>query len=494
MATQRAPEDVFDRMPPQNIEAERSVLGAMLLNPEAIGVAIEILRDNPADVFYAEAHQHIYGGIVDLFRQNTPVDPVTLSEQLTRNGTLEVAGGASYLAELTGAVPTSANIEYYAKIVLDAAVLRRLISTCTLAVGEAYGAPSDVNELLDRAEAGIFAIAEKRQLNPIYKVSDLLDDAIDRIELMIKSHTGYTGLPTGFKKLDELLSGLQASDMVVLAARPSVGKTAFALNIASHVAIHEKKSVLVFSLEMAKEQLVQRLICMDGKIDSQKLRTGFLASREFPKLQKAADRLSTAPLFIDETPNVNVLEIRSKARRHKAQHDLDLLIVDYLQLMSGIGRIENRQVEIAQISRSIKGLARELGVPVMALSQLSREAEKDDTGTPKLSHLRESGAIEQDADVVIMLSRPPTHRRKEIEEKFHGRVDADMLLEVHVAKQRNGPTGKLYLVFDRNVQHFGDLAKGVDIEPPPGGDVSAYDAEDAHTTEEAADPRGDVPF
>ncbi len=436
-------------MPPQNIEAERSVLGAMLINPEAVGVGIEILRENAHDVFYVEAHQCIYEAIVALFRKNFPLDGITLVEQLTRDGHLEAAGGPDYVAELLNAVPTSANIEYYAQIVLDAALLRRIISACTNLAHEAYEAPSEVDQLLDRAEANIFAIAESKQLNPIHRVGDLIEDGIKRIEELIKTHSGITGLATGFKELDELLSGMQPSDMVVLAARPSVGKTAFALNIASHAAIHNDKSVLLYSLEMSKEQLTQRLLCMAGKIDSNRLRTGFLANAEFRKLQRAAELLSPAKIFIDDTANITALDLRAKSRRHKAQHGLDLIIVDYLQLMTSPGRTENRQVEIAEISRSIKGIARELQVPVLALSQLSREAERDDRGTPKLSHLRESGAIEQDADVVLMLSRPPAHEAEGNEN----------LIRVDIAKQRNGPTGKIELLFDRSIQLFKNLAR-----------------------------------
>ena len=470
MATQRNPQPVFDRVPPQNLDAERSVLGAMLLNPDAIGTAIEILRDKPYETFYAEAHQHIYSGILELYRTNTPVDAVTLKEQLVRDGTLDPSGGLAYVAELSGAVPTSANIEHYAKIVLDTSILRRLIASCTFISGEAYEVPPDVDALLDRAEAEVFSIAEKRQLNPIWKVSELLEESINRIETLIKSKSGITGIASGFRKLDDLTSGFQDSDMIVLAARPSVGKTAFALNIASHAAIENNKSVLLFSLEMAKEQLVQRLLCMQGQINSSRLRTGFLAQSEFPKLTRAADRLSRVPLFIDDTPNITVLELRSKARRHAAQHGLDMIIVDYLQLMSSAGRSENRQVEISEISRSIKGLARELRVPVIALSQLSREAERDDTGMPKLSHLRESGAIEQDADVVMMLSRPPAHDQES---------SPDMLI-LNIAKQRNGPTGKIELLFDRNIQRFKNLVEGGRVEsqgsspeqgPPPPPDI-----------------------
>jgi len=457
VAARHEPQPLFDRTPPQSIEAERSVLGAMLLNPDAVGAAIEILREKAADTFYVEAHQHVYEAILALFRHNTPVDSTTVYEQLVRNGTLEAAGGASYIADLTGAVPTSANVEHYARIVLEAALLRKIIATCTRLAGEAYKAEGEVDALLDRAEADIFAIAERRQLNPIYAVSELLEEGIKRIEDQIRSGTGITGLATGFSKLDELLSGFQPSDMIVLAARPAVGKTAFALNIAAHAANQLGKSILLFSLEMAKEQLVQRLLCMVGHVDSGRLRSGYLAHNEFPKLQHAAAVLSKSKIYIDETPNITILELRSKARRHAAQYAVDLIVIDYLQLMSGAGRPETRQLEIAEISRSVKGLARELRVPVLALSQLSREAEKDESGIPKLSHLRESGAIEQDADVVLMLSRPPAHESE-------GREN---VLRLNVAKQRNGPTGSMELVFEKNIQRFGLLAEGLAGAPAP---------------------------
>ncbi len=450
-------QSAFDRMPPQNIDAERSVLGAMLLNPDAVGTAIEILHEASEDVFYVEAHQLIYQSMVSLFRKDFPIDAVTLVEQLQRDGALETAGGASYIGELAGAVPTSANVDYYAQIVLDCSVLRKLITICTQVVGEAYAGADEVRNLLDKAEERIFAIAEQRQLRPIYKVADLLEDSINRIEEIIRAHSGITGLATGFSKLDELLSGLQPSDMVIVAARPSVGKTAFALNLAEYAAVQLGKSVLIFSLEMSKEQLVQRLLCMIGRINSRRLRTGFLAQTEFPKLTAAADKLSRAPIYIDDSVNISMLDLRSKVRRHKSQNALDLVVIDYLQLMSGVGRVENRQVEIAEISRGVKGIARELRIPVLALSQLSREAEKDDQGMPKLSHLRESGAIEQDADVVLMLSRPPAHDTEGNENFIH----------LQVAKQRNGPTGKLDLVFDREFQRFSTVSTGPEEDAAP---------------------------
>ena len=442
MATQREPKPVFDRVPPQNIEAERSVLGALLINPDSVGTAIEVLGDNPSDLFYVEAHQHIYAATLALFRKNTPIDPVTVYDELKAQGTFDAMGGAAYLGDLMSATPTSANVEYHARIVLDAAVRRRLIASCTLVVGMAYEGEGEVADLLDRAESAVFAIAQTRQRHPIWHIGDLVPASVEQIERLIKEHSTTRGLPTGLKELDRILSGFQPADMIVLAARPSVGKTALALNIAAHAAVKERRGVLLFSLEMAKEQLTQRLLCMEGGIDSAKLRSGFLAKEEMSKLIPAAGRLTDAPIFIDETPNITMLEIRSKARRHMAQHDVQLIIIDYMQLMSGSRRAENRQVEISEISRHIKGLARELHVPILALSQLSREAEKDDTGRPKLSHLRESGSIEQDADVVIILWRPS---KKE---------EDDNQIELIIAKHRNGPTGIVKLLFLKNYQQF----------------------------------------
>jgi replicative DNA helicase len=430
----------------------------MMINPEAVGVAIEVLRENPEDVFYHEGHAQIYSAAATLFGTNRPVDAVTLVEQLTRDGTLESAGGMAYIADLTDAVPTSANVEHYAKIVLETALLRKIIATCSGFAGEAYEGKGDVTELLDRVEGEIFAIGEKRQLNPISQVKELLEDSIHRIEEQLKHGDRIVGVPTGFTKLDEKTSGFKPSDMIVLAARPSVGKTAFCLNIASYAALHANKATLIFSLEMAKEQLVQRLLCMEGHVDASRLRTGFLARSEFPKLQRAAAALNNAHIYIDDTPNISVMELRSKARRHASKKPLDMIIIDYLQLMGGTGRSESRQVEIADISRAVKGIARELRVPVIALSQLSREAERDESGGPKLSHLRESGAIEQDADVVMMLSRLPEHERE-------GREN---VIRLNVAKQRNGPTGVLELLFEKEIQRFrniGEAAGG--IAPPP---------------------------
>ena len=468
--TQQEPKPVFDRVPPQSVDAERAVLGAILLNPDAVGSALEVFRDAGEDAFYVAAHQQIYSAVLMLFHKNVPVDPVTLFEQLSSEGHLESAGGAAYISELMGAVPTSANVVYYSQIVLDAAIRRRLISSCTTIAGTAYEGEGEVDELLDHAEAAIFAISQTRQSNPIFKVGDLVQDGVDQIMRLIREHTGVQGLPTGFADLDKILSGLQPSDMVVLAARPSVGKTALALNIARHVGVDNGQGVLVFSLEMAKEQLTQRLLCMEGRIDSTRLRSGFLAGNEMAKVQPAAGRLYGAPIFIDETPNINVLELRSKARRHMAQHETKLIIIDYMQLMSSgmTRRVESRQVEMSEISRGIKGLARELHVPVMALSQLSREAEKDDTGRPKLSHLRESGSIEQDADVVMILWRPPETKLQQ----------HDNRIKLIVAKHRNGPTGTIDLAFLKDFQRFEIVERAAHEEGPIGEEDFAGDGED----------------
>lgn len=477
----------FDRTPPQSVEAERSVLGAMLINPDAVGTAIEVLRDEGEAVFYVPAHQIIYDVLVKLTRKNLPADATTLVDSLMREEKLEDVGGAGYIAELIGAQPTSANVEFYARLVLEASLLRRIITACSNISSEAYQSTEEVGQLLDRAEQEIFSIAQQRQANPIATVRELLDPAIERIENQMKSH-GVTGLATGFHKLDEMLSGLQPSDMIVLAARPSVGKTAFCLNMASHAANRLGKGVLIFSLEMAKEQLVTRLLCMEGMVDSERLRSGFLARAEFPKIIKAADVLQNSPIYIDDTPSISVLEMRSKARRHNSKHSIDLIIVDYLQLMTTGVRGENRQVEIAEISRSMKGLARELRVPVVALAQLNREAEKDDSGVPKLSHLRESGAIEQDADVIMMLARQAMHKRRGNEDD-DAEEPNENIITLAVAKQRNGPTGIVKLFFDKPTQRFRDLVEGTAVPAPFEG---APEPDDVYVEEEFEED--DVPF
>jgi len=487
----------FDRVPPSSVEAERSVLGSILISPQAVGQAVEILGSSGEAAFYVPAHQIIYDSCVELYRRNFPVDLVTLTDELVRTGRLDAVGGATYLSELSGVSPTSANLEYYARMVQDAAILRSLITVCGSVSAQAYSREDSADEVLQTAEQAVFALSQTRQNSPVHPLNELLNEGVRQLEEKIKNRTSVTGVPTGFPDLDKLLSGLQPSDMVVLAARPSLGKTALSLNIAAHAAMNSGSRVLIFSLEMAKEQLVQRLLCMVGGIDTQRLRDGFLAEREFPKVQDACNRLLGAQIFIDESAGLTPLELRSKARKTalnnrrppvdgREDHGLDLVIIDYLQLMHISGRAsESRQTEISEISRSIKGLARELHVPVIALSQLSREAEKDDSGTPKLSHLRESGAIEQDADVVLILSRPP------LKERTAGREN---VMWVNIAKQRNGPTGRVELLFQKNVQRFVPFASDTDA-PGAGAAVAApSQVPDAFDMEADGYGEDDVPF
>ncbi|HOV62026.1 MAG TPA: replicative DNA helicase [Candidatus Hydrogenedentes bacterium] len=430
-----------DTTPPYDGEAERAVLGAMMVRADAVAAVVEVLRENLPDTFYFPAHQAIYDAILSLFRRNQPTDPVLVRQELHRMGLLEKAGGATYLAELTDAFPSSEHAEYYARIVLQKAMQRRLIAVCDRTRALAYQGQEDVDHLLEMAEREIFSLNQQRHLNPVYWVGDLVADAEARFERLRENPSDLTGIPSGFKPLDRLLSGFQPSDMVVLAARPSVGKTALALNVSLNAArALPNRTVLIFSLEMAKEQLVNRLLCLAGDVDMGRLRNGFFSAVELEKVRRAAEEIRNLPIFIDETAGMTPLEMRSKARRHAAQHDLGLVVIDYLQLMHVGRQVENRQAEIAEISRFIKSMARELRVPVLTLSQLSREADKDERGEPKLVHLRESGAIEQDADVVLILFRPNPQRSDE--------------LCVKVAKHRNGPTGRFNLLFKPGMQKF----------------------------------------
>ena len=445
------------RMPPRDIDAERAVLGAIIMNPRVMSDAIDILNGEPRDLFFDPAHQVIYGAMVELFNTKRAIDRVTLMSEIGQSKEMDAVHNEAYITELVGAVPTSANIEYYSRIVLEKSLRRKLIDVCAGLTQDAYDEDVGVVDLLDSAEKGVFALNEQQQTSRIYSLRDIVKDNVDRIWEQIQSGGGITGIPTGFEQMDLKLSGLQRSDMIVIAARPSVGKTAFALNIAANVA-RKGLAVLVFSLEMAKEQLVQRLLCMVGRVDSDRLRKGYLAREEFPKIQEAAAILTENKIFNDESAGLTPLDLRSKARRHASQYPLDLIIIDYMQLMSVTGRYESREKEIARISREIKGLARELSIPIITLSQLSREAEKDDMGMPKLSHLRESGAIEQDADVVIILARPP---KAEQEERKN-------VIIVNIAKQRNGPTGFFELLFLNNIQRFEskDSGRHLDSIPP----------------------------
>jgi len=434
----------LDRVPPQNLDAERSVLGAMLLDAESIPRVMEVLDDG---FFYRDAHKKIYNAIVELSERNEAADILTTVEMLKKGGALEAVGGASYLAELLDAVPTAANVDYYAKIVREKALLRSLIAACTHVVTEAYDETGDADDLLDNAEQLIFEIAENKLSAPLLPVKDLVVESMERLERIARERSGITGIPTGFRDLDQKLSGLHNSELIILAGRTAMGKTSFALNIAEHVAIRENHSVAIFSLEMSNEQLVQRLLCGLGRVNWHNLRTGYLAQEEFAKLPMAADRLSRAPIYIDDTPSISILEIKAKSRRLKAAHKLDLVIVDYIQMVQGRGRTETRQQEVAEISRSLKALAREVNVPVIALSQLSREVDRRESHLPRLSDLRESGSIEQDADVVLMLHRDWEYDR--MEENKRKAI-------LSVAKQRNGPTGTVDLTFEMDYSRFED--------------------------------------
>lgn len=427
--------ETAQRLPPQNLEAEQSVLGAMLIDKEALIQAAEILT--PED-FYRENHQQIFRALLDLFNKGEPADLVTASEELESKNLLEKVGGASYLASLANMTPTSAHAKYYAEIVKEKSLLRRLIQAATTIVGKCYGNIEDVREFLDEAEQIIFDVAKSRDTKSFIHLKDALEQTFEKLERLYERKSGVTGLSTGFPDLDNLTSGLQDSDLIIIAARPSMGKTTLALNIAHQIAVNERLPVAFFSLEMSGEQLAQRLLCAYAEIDAQRLRRGFLSAEDWPKLTQAVGPLSEAPLYIDDTPAISVLEMRAKARRLKMEKGLSAIFVDYLQLMRGSEKTENRQQEISAISRSLKALAKELSCPVVALSQLSRAVEQRQDKHPILSDLLESGGIEANADVVMFIYR---------EDYYNPETDKKHIAEVIVAKQRNGPTGKVELYF-----------------------------------------------
>jgi len=439
---------MIERVPPQNIEAEQAVLGAVLIKKEALTEVQEILQ--PED-FYREAHRVVYSAMEELFLHNEAVDLVTLTEQLRKKDQLEKVGGLAFVTALANSVPTAANVSYHAKIVREKADLRNLIDAATEIAGKAYEDADEVENIMDEAEKKILSLASSRTGSDFEPIKTILMNSIDRISALYESKGGLTGLSTGFKDLDQLTSGLQPSDLVLVAARPSMGKTAFTLNIAAHAALRDH-SVAFFSLEMSKEQLVQRMLCSEGAIDSQRLRTGQLEDEEWGKLIGTADRLSKAKIFIDDTPGITVMELRSKARRLKAEHGLELVVIDYLQLMQGRSSRsgDNRQQEISEISRSLKALARELNVPVVALSQLSRSVESRQVKKPMLSDLRESGSLEQDADIVMFLYR---------EDYYDQDTENKNITEVIIAKHRNGPVDTVSLFFQKEFTKFRDLTR-----------------------------------
>ncbi|MBM4330391.1 MAG: replicative DNA helicase [Deltaproteobacteria bacterium] len=425
------------RLPPQSLEAEVSVLGGVLLENEALNRVLEVVREGD---FYRESHRKIFSAMVNLYERNEPADLITLSETLKKKGSLEEIGGLDYLNFLANSIPTAANIAYYAKIIKEKSILRKLINRATEIVSLGYSNSSDVDEFLDQAERLIFEISEDRVRPSFYPIKDIIKSSFKTIERLYEKHQLITGVPTGFTKLDELTSGLQPSDLIIVAGRPSMGKTALALNITQHAAIEGGIPSVIFSLEMAKEQLALRMLCSEAKVDAHRLRGGFLGEADWPRLTRAAGSLSEAPIFIDDTPGITVLEMRAKARRLKAEHNLGLVVVDYMQLMRGRSDSETREQEISDISRSLKSLAKELSLPVIALSQLNRRVEDRGDRRPQLADLRESGAIEQDADVIIFIYRDEVYNKSDDNPK-RGKA------EIIIGKQRNGPTDVFELAF-----------------------------------------------
>ena len=433
---------LYEKLPPQNREAEMSVLGAMFFDEIALAKAIEVLAP---DFFYDQRHQNIFSAMITLFSRNHPVDLITVSEELKKRKQLEELGGISYLTQLTTIVPTAANIEHYARIVKDKALLRKLIQSGTQIVQNSLEAEGNAREMIDSAEKMIFDIGQSQIENKTVQIKDIIHESMEAIDQLFQRKEHITGIATGFHEFDMKTAGLQPSDLIIVAGRPSMGKSAFATAIIEHAGINLKKPVVIFSLEMSKEQLVQRMLCSHARVDAQKVRTGYLSHQDWPKLTNAAGKLSEAPIFIDDTPGQTVLEIRAKARRLKMKHDISLIVIDYLQLMQGAKSSENRQQEISEISRSLKALAREIRVPVIAVSQLSRAVESRTGNRPQLSDLRESGAIEQDADVVVFLFR---------EEYYQPSEENRNKAEAIIAKQRNGPTGAVPLVFLKEWTRF----------------------------------------
>lgn len=455
MSDQKAALIPAGRIPPQAVDVEQSVLGAMLIEREAVPRAIEILRD---DTFYDSRHRKIFAAMSTLFERGEPVDLITLTEEMRRREEIDAVGGPYYLTELTSKVASAANVEYHARIIAEKSIVRKLIETMTSLVGEAYDPGSDAFDLLDRAEGEIFRISDAQLRRAASALGSVLQDTMHRLNQIHGREGGITGVPSGFRRLDDMTGGWQRSDLIVLAARPSMGKTAFALSLARNAALHREHptGVVIFSLEMSAQQLAQRLLTSEARVDAQSARTGRLSDSDWPRLAKAAGLLADAPIFIDDTPGLSILELRAKCRRLKAEHNIGLVIVDYLQLMHGTGltRNANREQEIAQISRSLKSLAKELDVPVLALSQLSRAVEtRGGDKRPQLSDLRESGSIEQDADVVAFIYRA---------ERYGITVDengnsTEGLGEIIIGKQRNGPIGTVTLAFVHQYARFENL-------------------------------------
>jgi replicative DNA helicase len=439
-----------ERTLPHNLEAERSVLGAILVHNDAFNTAAQVIDGRD---FYRDAHRRIFDRMVALSERNAAIDFITLKEELSRGGELEEVGGPAYVASLVDGVPRATNVEYYARIVKEKATLRNLIYAANKILTNAYEADQESDLILDEAESSIFAVADDRLKAGFVPMRDLVNESFPKIEQLFEHKRLVTGVPTGFVDLDEMTRGLQPGDLVIIAARPSMGKTSLVLNVAQHVAVQPDHSVGFFSLEMSKESLFIRLLTSEAQIDSHRLMSGHIAERDYSRISHALEKLSGMRLFIDDTANISVLEMRAKSRRLQAEHGLTLIVVDYIQLMSGRGRFENRTLELASISRSLKGLAKELSVPIVVLSQLSRAPESRSDHRPQLSDLRESGALEQDADLVVLIYRDDAYNRDP------NNPDAGTA-ELIVAKQRNGPTGIVRLAFLREQTRFANLAGG----------------------------------
>ncbi len=437
----------LDKLPPQNLEAEMAVLGSMLMDEDAISVATELLDKSS---FYKDSHKKIFEAIASLYSANKAVDIITLTDELKRNEILDEIGGASYLTSLVNSVPTAANINHYVSIVKEKYILRTLINSATKILSLCYESEGNVDEVVDNAEKFIFEVSDRRTQGSYLHMKEIIKDSIENIDRLYQKKAHVTGIPTGYIDFDNITSGLQESDLIIIAGRPSMGKSALALGIAEYAGVVEKIPIAVFSLEMSKEQLAQRLLCAHAKVDAHKVRTGYLSPSDWPRLTAAAGKLSEAPIFIDDSPAISVMELRAKARRLKAHHDIKLIMLDYMQLMRGSGSEESRQQEISDISRSLKSLARELNVPVVAISQLSRAVESRTDHRPQLSDLRESGAIEQDADVVVLILR---------EEYYNPTPDNQGIAEIIIAKQRNGPVGSVKLSFIKELTRFENLAR-----------------------------------
>ncbi|KMK77933.1 replicative DNA helicase [Alkalihalobacillus pseudalcaliphilus] len=451
--------DLFaDRTPPQNIEAEQAVLGAIFLEDSALVTATERLQ--PED-FYRASHQRIYEIMLDLAEKGEPVDLVTITAELQDRQWLDDVGGVSYLADLSNAVPTAANVEYYSRIVEEKSVLRRLIKVATHIAAEGYQSDDEVDAILDDAEKTILDVAQRKNTSAFVTIKDVLVETYENIEMLQNQKGDITGIPTGFLELDKMTAGFQRNDLIIVAARPSVGKTAFALNIAQNVATKTSENVAIFSLEMGASQLVQRMLCAEGNIDAQRMRTGALTSEDWQKLTMAMGSLAKAGIYIDDTPGIKVGEIRAKCRRLKQESGLGMIMIDYLQLIQGNGRSgENRQQEVSEISRTLKGIARELEVPVIALSQLSRGVESRQDKRPMMSDIRESGSIEQDADIVAFLYR---------DDYYDKESENQNIIEIIIAKQRNGPVGTVELAFVKEYNKFVNLdRRHEERDMPPG--------------------------